>query len=149
IAGRLLVMAHNVESLIWQRYYENETSLIKRWYIGTQWRKFLRFERAAVQEADLTVAVSDLDRDRFVKDLGAQAVQVVDNGVDTTYFHPLDRIREPATLVFVGSFDWRPNLDGVAQLLDHVYPMLRRERPDVRLLVVGRNPPPSLRAACA
>src|SRR5262249_9092634 len=30
---RRVVMAHNVESLIWQRYFENETNALKRWYI--------------------------------------------------------------------------------------------------------------------
>src|SRR5262245_58486232 len=31
--GRRVVMAHNVESLIWQRYHETETGRLKRWYI--------------------------------------------------------------------------------------------------------------------
>src|SRR5262249_11954663 len=33
---RWLVIAHNVESLIWQRYHETETNPLKRWYIGRQ-----------------------------------------------------------------------------------------------------------------
>jgi hypothetical protein len=30
---RLLVMAHNIESRIWQRYHETESNPVKRWYI--------------------------------------------------------------------------------------------------------------------
>jgi glycosyltransferase involved in cell wall biosynthesis len=149
VAGRRLVMAHNVESVIWQRYFETEANPLKRWYIGRQWRKFARFEREALRRADLTVAVSDLDRDRFETDLGVPRVEVVDNGVDTRYFEPRGWPREPASLLFLGSLEWRPNLDGVAQLLDHVFPAVRRQIPDARLLIVGRNPPESLRVQCA
>ena len=38
-----IVMAHNVESLIWQRLHEHESNCLKRWYIKHQWRKFERF----------------------------------------------------------------------------------------------------------
>jgi glycosyltransferase involved in cell wall biosynthesis len=149
LSGRRVVMAHNVESIIWQRYHETETNPLKRWYIGKQWRKFERFERQALAGADLTIAVSDVDAERFRRDLGVHPVSVVDNGVDTTWFHPTDEPREPRTLLFLGSLEWRPNLDGVAQLLDKVFPAVRREEPDARLLLVGRNPPPTLRIAVA
>ena len=42
-----LVMAHNLESLIWQRYMETEAHPLKRWYIRQQWRKYEAFERWA------------------------------------------------------------------------------------------------------
>jgi glycosyltransferase involved in cell wall biosynthesis len=145
VAGRRVVMAHNVESIIWQRYHETETNPLKRWYIARQWKKFVRFERDVLRGADLTVAVSDLDADRFRDDLGVPRVDVVDNGVDTDYFRPTGGPREPATLLFLGSLEWRPNLDGVAQLLDRVFPEVRSHLPDAKLLLVGRNPPDWLR----
>jgi glycosyltransferase involved in cell wall biosynthesis len=147
IPGRRLVMAHNVESVIWQRYHETESNPLKRWYIGRQWRKYVRFEQQALQAADLTVAVSELDADRFRHDLAVPRVDVVDNGVDTSYFRPTDTLRQPATLLFLGSLEWRPNLDGVRLLLEHVFPAVRREIPNAQLLLVGRNPPDWLRRA--
>jgi glycosyltransferase involved in cell wall biosynthesis len=149
IAGRRVVMAHNVESVIWQRYYETEANPLKRWYIGRQWRKFVRFERQALAGADLTIAVSQTDAGRFRDDLGVRRVGVIDNGVDSGYFRPTAGPREPATLLFVGSLEWRPNLDGVVQLLDHVFPQVRAHEPGARLLLVGRNPPAWLHARAA
>ncbi len=150
LPGRRLVMAHNVESVIWQRYHQTESNPLKRWYIGRQWQKYLRFERQALAAANLTVAVSELDADRFRHDLGVAGVDVVDNGVDTGYFQPAGTPREPGTLLFLGSLEWRPNLDGARQLLEHVFPAVRRQVPDARLLLVGRNPPDWLcRAAAA
>src|SRR5205814_6420446 len=46
-----VIIAHNVESLIWQRYAETERNPLKRWYIKQQWRKFERFERHAFAKA--------------------------------------------------------------------------------------------------
>ena len=48
--ARWTVMAHNVESLIWERYAETERT-VKRWYIRQQWRKFERFEQWAYSAA--------------------------------------------------------------------------------------------------
>src|SRR5439155_2998511 len=120
--ARRVVMAHNVESLIWQRYFENESNPLKRWYIGRQWRKFERFERRALRQADRAVAVSPEDAALFRSRFGVEAVDVVDNGVDVDYFRPGAGPRDPHRVLFLGSLDWRPNLDAVDQLLDHVYP---------------------------
>ena len=85
-----MIVAHNVESLIWQRYHETEANPLKRWYVGRQWRKFERFERRAYGEADCTVAVSADDAARIRGWFGAGRVQVIDNGVDTLFtFNPI------------------------------------------------------------
>jgi polysaccharide biosynthesis protein PslH len=143
--ARRLIMAHNVESLIWQRYGETETNPFKRWYIREQWRKFQHFERRATGEADQTVAVSDADADLLRNEFGARRVAVVENGVDTTFFQPTDSAPDANRILFLGSLDWRPNLDAVAQLLERVFPAVRAAESGARLEIVGRNPPAWLR----
>ncbi|MFL5340887.1 MAG: glycosyltransferase [Gemmataceae bacterium] len=140
-----LVMAHNVESLIWQRYAENETNSGKRWYIRRQWRKFAAFEQWAYSHATQTVAVSPEDATLIRGQFGSQRVAVVDNGVDTAYFRPTPAARDPKCILFLGSLDWRPNLDGVKILLEHVFPQVQAREPTATLLLVGRNPPDWLR----
>jgi len=98
-AGRRLVVAHNVESVIWRRYFENETHPLRRWYVGRQWRKFERFERRVMGEVDRAVAVSGLDAERLRRDFGARRVDVVENGVDPAYFRPRAIRREPDRLL--------------------------------------------------
>ena len=53
--------------------------------------------------------------------------------------------REPSRLLFLGSLDWRPNIDGLQQFLDDVFPAVRRAIPQATLAVVGRNPSDALR----
>src|SRR5262249_44792912 len=108
-----------------------------------------RFERWAVQDADCTVAVSDVDRDRFCADFGARQVEVVENGVNTAYFQPSGATRCLNQVLFLGSLDWRANLDGVEQLLSVVFPALRQLHPGASLCLVGRNPPEALRQRVA
>jgi len=145
-AARWAVMAHNVESLIWRRYTEAEANPVRRWYVRRQWQKFERFEAWAYTNATTTVAVSQEDAALMQQRFGAAAVEVVDNGVDTAYFRPQrDVDRDPANVLFLGSLDWRPNLDAVQQLLDDILPLVLTRLPNVTLTLVGRHPPDWLR----
>jgi glycosyltransferase involved in cell wall biosynthesis len=144
------VMAHNVETLIWQRYAEAERNPAKRWYIRGQQRKFERFERWAYSSCDRPLAVSADDARLMRERLGATDPAVVDNGVDVDFFQPSSRaLRDPKRLLFLGSLDWRPNLDGVNLLLDEIFPKALRAMPDATLAVVGRKPPQWLRQRIA
>jgi polysaccharide biosynthesis protein PslH len=139
-----VVIAHNVESLIWQRYAQTEPVPLKRWYIRQQWRKFERFERRAFGAATGVVAVSENDatliRDRF----GGRNVEVVENGIDRGYFEAVQPVPDGRTILFLGSLDWRPNLDAVGLLLDRIFPAVLAAEPAARLRLVGRKPPPAL-----
>ena len=59
--ARSLVIAHNVESLIWKRYWQNETSPVKRLYLREQYRKFRNFERRMFGKVSGVVCVSEED----------------------------------------------------------------------------------------
>ncbi len=143
-----LVMAHNLESLIWQRYTETESNPLRRWYMRRQWKKYEAFERWAYRSASVTIAVSAEDAQLMRERFGAERVEVVDNGVDTAIYAPdSPSLRDPRRVLFLGSLDWRPNLDAVRLLLDEIFPRVIAQEPEARLLVVGRKPPQWLRDA--
>jgi glycosyltransferase involved in cell wall biosynthesis len=140
----ILVVAHNVESQIWRRYEDTESNFAKRWYIRHQRFKFESFETAVFARAAQVIAVSADDADRIRKDFRVDRVRVVENGVAVNYFRPTDQRRDAATVLFLGSLDWRPNLDAVDQLLEKIMPRVWSAAPETRLVIVGRNPPPGL-----
>lgn len=151
-----ILQAHNVEALIWQRHRETETRLLHRLYITQQWRKFLRFERSAMQSATTVVCVSDADAAMarnlygFGVPTSAQrasrpSIAVVDNGVDTGYFAGVAPEEGSRTILFLGALDWRPNQDALQVLIDDIMPLVRRRIPDSRLAVVGRKPSEEVR----
>ena len=141
VPGPWVVMAHNVESLIWQRYYENESNPLKRWYIKRQWKKFERFERKMFSLAGQTVAVSDPDAELMRTRFGATRVSVVDNGVAADHFRYDGSARRSHEILFLGSLDWRPNLDAVDRLLSNIFPRVLAHERLARLTIVGRKPP--------
>lgn len=144
VPGARLVIAHNVDTLIWQRYFEHAQGWARREYIRRQWRKFDRFERRVFHDADQVVAVSPEDA-RLVRDWFAQPrVEVVENGVDSEHFAGVQGEHDSRRILFLGALDWRPNLDGVAVLLDRIFPAVLAQEPHARLSIVGRHPPASL-----
>jgi glycosyltransferase involved in cell wall biosynthesis len=144
IAGPRVVIAHNVDTLIWQRYYENETNFLKRAFLKTQWQKFRRFEADAFRQAARVVAVSAEDARLIRDDFGQPAVDVVDNGIDRAYFEQVRGQRDPARILFLGALDWRPNLDALDLLLERIFPKVQAQEPGARLVIVGRHPPAGL-----
>jgi glycosyltransferase involved in cell wall biosynthesis len=47
-------------------------------------------------------------------------------------------------VVFSGAMDSRSNIDGIAFLIDEIWPLVAAARPQARALIVGRNPPAAL-----
>ncbi|MFO0891134.1 MAG: glycosyltransferase [Isosphaeraceae bacterium] len=139
-AAPKVMVAHNVESLIWQRYFELETQPIRRWYIKHQWTKFRAFERRAFAKATRLIAVSGEDARLIREDFGRDEVSVVDNGIDRSLFESVRGERDPRQILFLGALDWRPNLDAIGLLLDRIFPGVRSEEPSARLCIVGRRP---------
>jgi glycosyltransferase involved in cell wall biosynthesis len=144
--ARTMVMAHNVESLIWERLYQTERQRLKRWFIGHQLRKYERYERAVMHGASRVVAVSREDAALLNERFGVSGAAVVDNGVDVKYFASTATARrpDPKQILFLGSLDWRPNLDAIDVLLTQIMPQVLAAEPDAHLSIVGRNPSPAL-----
>jgi sugar transferase (PEP-CTERM/EpsH1 system associated) len=136
-----VLVAHNIESHIWQRYEEHETNPLRRWYIARQRAKVQAFEKAAFAWVDGATAVSEADAAEIRALGGPGPVAVVDNGVDIGYFEPQGGVEDPHKLVFTGSMDWRPNQDAAHWFVGEIWPRLRAARPALSCTFVGRDPP--------
>ena len=136
-----IIDAHNIESLIWQRYAEVEPNPLKAWYIRQQCRKFEEFERKAFRDARCVITTTECDADLARTRFGAQRVEVVSNGVDLSRFEFVGEGRDPYELLFLGSLAWRPNLEAVQQLLDRIFPDILAAEPKAKLTIVGLEPP--------
>jgi glycosyltransferase involved in cell wall biosynthesis len=72
---------------------------------------------------------------------------VLPNGVDLEFFHPRrDVQREAQTLVFSGKMSYHANISMVKYLAAEIMPRVWREQPEVRLVIVGKDPVPEVRA---
>jgi polysaccharide biosynthesis protein PslH len=81
---------------------------------------------------------------------GGALLRVLKNGVDFGYFDPyccplLPQLRGRKFLVFIGVMNYYPNADAARWFATEIFPELRRKDPSLELLLVGRDPAPSVR----
>jgi glycosyltransferase involved in cell wall biosynthesis len=140
--SQALLFQHNVETTIWDRHLENAHSAPAKAFFRIQRNRMARYEGMVCRESAHVVAVSGQDAQRFRTLFQAQRVSEVPTGVDVPSFTPPnDRPPEhKADLVFVGSMDWLPNIDGCNYFVREILPLIRRKRPDCTLAIVGRSP---------
>ncbi len=140
-----VVFTHNVEAEIFERHAEHARGA---WSVvwRDQARKMRRFERDALRGRDCVIAVSARDAEALRRRYELPVVKQIDTGIDLDYFRlmpPPARDRAD-TVVFTGVMDSPANIDGIAFLMDDIWPLVASARPDARALVVGRNPAPAL-----
>ncbi|MCO8122503.1 glycosyltransferase [Stieleria sp. TO1_6] len=138
-----LLFQHNVEAEIFERLADRGGPLW-RLYLSMQAGRMRQFEGAAGKDFNGVVAVSERDKMRFETEYSWRHVRLIDTAVDTNYFQPPPDASPRAGVVFVGSMDWPPNVDGVLSFISGSWQRIRADRPDVSLTIVGRNPPASL-----
>lgn len=145
-----VLFEHNVETVIWRRYAENAKDPVRRAFFRTQAERLLAFERGACRRAAHVIAVSDEDA-KLLRDLcGISHVSAVPTGVDAAYFsRPAARDADAFSLIFAGSMDWMPNVDGMLWFVREVMPLIRRQVPQCLLTIAGRRPAAAIRRLSA
>jgi glycosyltransferase involved in cell wall biosynthesis len=145
--GACILFQHNVETMIWRRHAEHAPDPLRRLLFSLQAGRMFRLERAVCRKVARIVAVSPQDAATMCELFGVANVAAIPTGVDIDYFTPPETPPDSAAdLVFVGSMDWLPNVDGVLYFVREVLPLIRRRRPDCSLAVAGRSPSPEVLA---
>lgn len=147
----IVLDAFNAEYVLQRRAWEVDAQRSRRWpqavYSFIQWRKLARYEAAFCQRSDLVLAMSAQDREALVPVCGTTPVEVAPHGVDTERYAPDPALRATVpTVLFIGTLDFRPNVDAAVWLARDIWPAVRQHVPAARLLLVGRDPTAAVRA---
>jgi len=135
---------HNVETTIMQRYFQETPNLLKKVYAGIQFKKVYKYESKILEIFDKCLMITKEDEQRIKQMNPKIKTAVVPAGVDTSKFHPTDIQVEPYSIVFVGSMDWLPNVDGIIWFYKRVFPYIKERVPQVKFYIIGKNPPPEV-----
>lgn len=139
--AKIVVFQHNVESQIWKRHFESAGNHLLKAYMYIQWQRYYRFEKKVCAEVKGVIAVSEDDALRFQQEFGLRNVLGhVPTGVDVGYFSEPGYRPEAQHIVFLGSMDWMPNIDGVLEFVRTTYPRIKSQCAGVKLTIIGRNP---------
>ena len=105
-----------------------------------------QFERWMFIPYRRTVVVSDRDRRELISLNPKLRVDVIPNGIDLDYFAPQPILRDRASLLFTGNFEYAPNVDAAVRLARDILPSIRKSIPEAELWLVGNAPPPEMTA---
>ena len=142
-----VLMGHNVEAQILERRAQTEGRWWARLYLQYQARKLANYEASAYRRVTRGVAVSRDDAELLTRRCHRDDIDVLPNGVDTSFFEVPDVPNDPFSLIYVGGFTWFPNLDAIQHFVGNILPLIEARCPQVRLTVVGKCPDsPAVRA---
>jgi polysaccharide biosynthesis protein PslH len=141
---------HNVDSILWRRYLEATLNPLAKSYLWLQWYKTRSLESNLGQWFEQIFTVSEFDASAL-RELAGPHFTAVPIGIDLDT--PADSLPDAAypkdaqafDVVYSGSMGWYPNQDAVMYFAREVFPHVRAALPGARFLVVGRDPPASIR----
>ena len=108
--------------------------------------KMLAAEKRLARRFDLCTATTRAEW-QTLQDYGTgAATDWFPNGVDAQYFCPTDGLYDADTISFIGRMDYYPNQECMSRFCQQVWPLLKQQRPAMKLLIVGADPSPEMRA---
>jgi glycosyltransferase involved in cell wall biosynthesis len=104
-----------------------------------------RYEFDIYADADKVLTLTPEGRDELLAVRRGLDISVVPHGVDVEGFRPAASKPEgKPTVMFLGNFPHDPNRDAMVVFAREAWPLVRKEVPDARFLVVGRGPTPDM-----
>jgi GT2 family glycosyltransferase/glycosyltransferase involved in cell wall biosynthesis len=140
-----VLVEHDVSFVSLARSQATAEGRVARLAFSFDWMRMLRYELAAVEDADLVLTMSETDREVLGSYVDVGHVVPIPNGVDCRTFPFVADGRAPSTILFVGFFRHEPNVEAVRYFCGEVLSRVRAVVPDVRFRVVGAYPPEIVR----
>lgn len=135
----IVLRAHNIEHLIWERMAHSTKNPLKKVYLKLLAQRLKKYELETLKKLDGIAAITEIDAEFFRKQSSIPALSFP---VGIEEFPAKSHLGNSEKKLFhLGSMDWMPNQEGVKWLLDHVWPLVFKQHPDALLLLAGRNMP--------
>ncbi len=136
---------HDSITLNLRRRVRLEKDPLRKGYQYIQWKKWQRYESEQYAKFNKCFVVSDVDRDVLMSLNPEMDIAVAPNGVDVDFFSPMALKPDDPSLVFSGSMESFQSVDAILHFYREIYPKIKSDTPGIRLYVVGKNPPSSVR----
>jgi sugar transferase (PEP-CTERM/EpsH1 system associated) len=139
--------AHNAETILQKRAFENDIRNIKRLpaalYSFIQTRKLANFEARVCRRVNHVTCVSQEDAEALHALAPTLNPIIVPNGIFLSDYQPSAVSHQPITnyqLLFTGKMDYRPNIDAVVWFAQEIFPKIKNEIPESQFVIVGQKP---------
>lgn len=109
-----------------------------KWSLKTETARLKRYEHFVFDDFDHHTIISEQDRELIVH-LKNDSIKIVKNGVDYNTFQH-ETLNKEYDLIFTGNMGYPPNVDSVVYLVNNVMPLVWKENPNIKLIIVGAQP---------
>lgn len=136
-------------SLLFRQAMSRSKSLFGKGVTRLDLRRTERYEGWLVRQFERVLVTSPMDRQVLSELAGGEGapITVLPNGVDLVYFQPAPReARERETIVLSGKMSYHANVTMALYFLEEIMPRVWAQRPTVRVLIVGKDPPAKITA---
>ena len=112
--------------------------------IRSEHQRLLNYEKEVFDAFDEKIIISRQDRDLIPHDDNGH-IHIVPNGVDLEYYHPIKKEKK-YDLIFMGNMAYPPNVESALYIAKKIIPLLKKQIPDIQLVIAGAKPIPSILA---
>ena len=126
------------------RVFGNSSRIMDRLKAGARVVTWRRREKFLRQRFTVLGVCSEVDRQYLG---GGSHIHVIPNGFERPQVEPKRKPVTPPRLGFIGLFSYAPNLEGVRWFMKKCWPKIKKEIPNVRLRLIGKDSSGPLRPA--
>lgn len=119
-----------------------EAPFYLRWFLKLETTRLKRYEHFIFEDFDYTTIISEQDKNLIVN-IKNDRIVVVPNGVDYQTYKKQE-LQKEYDLIFTGNMAYPPNVDSVVYLASEIMPLVWKDNPDIRLVIVGAKPSPKV-----
>jgi glycosyltransferase involved in cell wall biosynthesis len=117
---------------------KNTAPIYLKPFFSLEHKRLLKYENSIFDYFDLKTIISEQDKN-YIPHPKRNNIAVIPNGVDTSYFQPLQQKKE-FDLLFNGNMNYPPNIESVSYLVKKIMPQIWKELPKTKLLISGAHP---------
>ena len=138
--ARIVLRAHNVEHLIWERIAKGTRFFLKRAYIKHLAKTLKNYELSVISKVDGIAAITRKDAAVFRKYCAASTIDIP-YGVYPDEFKPSYAIEGKPSFYHIGSMNWMPNVEGIKWFIENCMDAVTAKVPDFVFHLAGRHMP--------
>lgn len=135
---------HNIESAMMFRRAKKVTNIFKKLYFYQEAWKLSGYEKKVINKFCCNFTVSEEDEATLKRINPTCRTSVIANGVDTSYFYNDSKRIPSETLIFAGGMRWYPNKDAMLFFTKDIWPLIKKQKPHIKMVLIGKYPPRSL-----
>lgn len=152
----ILLIEHNIEYLLALQRFKVALTQEEKDYFWREYIKTLKWELLTWKRATICVTLTNEDKITIERLEPNIDVRMIPNGSDhqeeichevtllsndSQHYALSNAPRRSPTILFVGNFAYEPNVDAALYFSREIFPLILKDVPEVRLILVGNAPP--------